>query len=244
MLDRRHTPGRAVAAVDEAHAAGFEHVSLDLIYGTPGETAQDWTASLTAAIAAGPDHISAYALVVEDGTRLAVRVRRGEIPAPDDDVLADRYVAADDALHAAGYEWYEISNWAASPAARCAHNEGYWRGADWWGIGPGAHSHVGGVRWWNVRHPTPYAEAVSAGRSPAAGREVLDAAQRHAERVLLELRMVDGLRLDVLDITGAAAARRAVDDKLLEGPAYDSGYAVLTREGRLLADRVARDLLP
>src|SRR5256714_6796552 len=166
-IDRRNPPGPAIAVVAEAHAAGFEHVNLDLIYGTAGESADDWRDSLDAAIGAGPDHISAYALVVEDGTRLAAQVRRGEIAAPDDDVLADRYIVADETLGGAGFSWYEVSNWASSTAARCRHNEGYWRGGDWWGIGPGAHSHVGGVRWWNVRHPTPYAEATVAGRSPA-----------------------------------------------------------------------------
>src|SRR5580693_5164510 len=157
VLDRVHQPGRPQQCAAWARAAGFEHVSLDLIYGTPGETDADWQASLDSALAAGPDHISAYALIVEDGTRLAARVRRGELPAPDDDVLADRYLAADAALAAAGLHWYEISNWAAGPAAQCAHNQLYWTGADWWGIGPGAHSHVGGTRWWNVRHPAAYA---------------------------------------------------------------------------------------
>ena len=155
VLDRVHQPGRPARCAAWARAAGFEHVSLDLIYGTPGETDADWRRSLEAAVAAGPDHVSAYALTVEPGTRLAARVRRGELPAPDDDVLADRYLVADEVLGAAGFGWYEISNWAASGAARCAHNMLYWTGGDWWGIGPGAHSHVGGTRWWNVRAPPP-----------------------------------------------------------------------------------------
>ena len=153
VLDRRHRPGRPEAAVAEAHAAGFEHVNLDLIYGAPYETDADWQRSLDAAVAAGPDHISAYALVVEDGTALARQVNAGVVPAPDDDVLADRYVMADETLSAAGYEWYEVSNWARSDAARCRHNELYWSDDNWWGIGPGAHSHISGVRWWNVKHP-------------------------------------------------------------------------------------------
>jgi putative oxygen-independent coproporphyrinogen III oxidase len=243
VLDRVHTPGRALEAVADARAVGFEHVSLDLIYGTPGESDDDWTASVEAAIGVQPDHISAYALVVEDGTRLAARVRHGEIAAPDDDVLADRYVAADELLHDAGYGWYEVSNWAVDGAARCRHNEGYWRGGDWWGIGPGAHSHVGGVRWWNVRHPTPYADALTAGHSPAAGREVLTPEQRRAERVLLELRTVGGLPLEDGLALDLGAAQRAVDGGLLDLAAYDGGRAVLTRRGRLLADAVVRDML-
>ncbi len=175
VLDRKHRPGRPEEVVAEAHAAGFEHVNLDLIYGAPYETDDDWQASLDAAIAAGPDHISAYALVVEDGTGLARQVKAGVVPAPDDDVLADRYVQADETLRRAGFDWYEVSNWARSESARCRHNELYWTDANWWGAGPGAHSHVGGVRWWNVKHPVRYAAALESARSPAAGRETLDA---------------------------------------------------------------------
>ncbi len=167
VLDRVHQPGRPAACARWARAAGFEHVSLDLIYGTPGESDADWRESLEAALAAEPDHISAYALIVEEGTRLAARIRRGEIPPPDDDAMADRYLAADDLLAAAGLHWYEISNWAAGPEARCRHNLLYWASGNWWGVGPGAHSHVGGTRWWNVRHPSAYAARVSAGESPA-----------------------------------------------------------------------------
>ncbi|MDI1453867.1 radical SAM family heme chaperone HemW, partial [Streptomyces sp. ATE26] len=166
VLDRTHTPGRPEACVAEARAAGFEHVNLDLIYGTPGESDDDWRASLDAAIGAGPDHVSAYALIVEEGTQLARRIRRGEVPMTDDDVHADRYLIAEETLSAAGFDWYEVSNWATSESGRCLHNELYWRGADWWGAGPGAHSHVGGVRWWNVKHPGAYAAALAEGRSP------------------------------------------------------------------------------
>jgi oxygen-independent coproporphyrinogen-3 oxidase len=243
VLDRQHTPGRATAAVFEARSAGFEHLNLDLIYGSPGESADDWRASLDAVIDAGVDHVSAYALVVEDGTRMAQQVRRGELPAPDEDTLADRYLAAEEALTAAGHSWYEVSNWSTSAQARCRHNEGYWRGDDWWGVGPGAHSHVDGVRWWNVRHPSAYAEAVVNGQSPAAGREVLTDDQRRAERVLLEIRTVDGLALDALTDDGRAAAKRHVGAGLLEGSAYVDGRAVLTVHGRLLADAVVRDVL-
>ncbi|WP_030458204.1 radical SAM family heme chaperone HemW [Kitasatospora sp. NRRL B-11411] len=243
LLDRHHTPGRPEACVAEARAAGFEHVNLDLIYGTPGESDQDWQASLDAAIGAGPDHVSAYSLIVEDGTRLAARVKRGELPMIDDDVHADRYLMADQALAAAGYHWYEVSNWATTPEGRCRHNELYWTGADWWGAGPGAHSHVGGVRWWNAKHPAAYAQALAEGRTPALGREVLADEDRRVERILLELRLAEGCPLDLLTAAGRAAADRALADGLLEPGPYAAGRAALTLRGRLLADRVVRDLV-
>ncbi len=243
ILDRTHTPGRPEACVAEARAAGFAHVNLDLIYGTPGETDDDWRASLDAALGAGPDHVSAYALIVEEGTQLARRIRRGEVPMTDDDVHADRYLLAEEALTAAGFRWYEVSNWATTDAARCRHNELYWTGADWWGAGPGAHSHVGGVRWWNVKHPGAYAQALSEGRSPGAGRELLADEDRRVERILLELRLADGCPLDLLAPAGARAAARALEDGLLEPAPYEAGRAVLTLRGRLLADAVVRDLV-
>jgi oxygen-independent coproporphyrinogen-3 oxidase len=241
-LERRHRPGRAAAAAAHARDAGFAHVSLDLIYGTPGETDGDWEASLDAALDAGVDHVSAYALTVEPGTRLRARIRRGALPPPDDDVQARRYRAADAALAAAGLAWYEISNWAAEPAARCAHNLGYWRSHDWWGLGPGAHSHVGGVRWWNVLHPARYADRLARGRSPAAGREVLTAGQRRTERTMLELRLAQGLALRDAGAPAGAAERLAADG-LLDAGAAARGVARLTLGGRLLADGVARALL-
>ncbi|MER7395450.1 radical SAM family heme chaperone HemW [Streptomyces sp. NPDC000151] len=243
ILDRTHTPGRPEACVAEARAAGFDHVNLDLIYGTPGETDDDWKASLDAAIGAGPDHVSAYALIVEEGTQLARRIRRGEVPMTDDDEHADRYLIAEDTLTAAGFTWYEVSNWATTPAARCRHNELYWTGADWWGAGPGAHSHVGGVRWWNAKHPGAYAQALNDGRSPGAGRELLAPEDRRVERILLELRLAAGCPLDLLAPAGAKAAERALTDGLLEAAPYEAGRAVLTLRGRLLADAVVRDLV-
>ena len=234
VLDRTHTPGRPQAAVKEAYAAGFEQVSLDLIYGTPGESDDDWRASLDAALAAAPTHVSAYALIVEQGTRLGAQVARGVLPAPDDDVLADRYLLAEQAL--SGLGWYEVSNWGTP----CRHNLGYWRGGDWWGIGPGAHSHVGGVRWWNVKHPKAYAERLGAGASPGAGREVLTEEDRRVERILLELRLREGLPLELLRPAGRAAVERHVVDGSL---VVEGDRAVLTLRGRLLADAVVRDLV-
>ncbi len=242
VLDRRHTPGRPAEAVREARAAGFEHVNLDLIYGTPGESDDDWRASLEAALAAGPDHVSAYSLIVEDGTRLAARIRRGELPMPDDDVAADRYLIAEELLTAAGLSWYEISNWAAGDEARCRHNLLYWTGGDWWGAGPGAHSHVGGTRWWNVKHPAAYAARLAAGASPAHAREVLPAEDRAVERVMLELRLASGFPLADLVPQARTACARALADGLLEVEAFKAGLAVLTLRGRLLADAVVRDL--
>jgi putative oxygen-independent coproporphyrinogen III oxidase len=241
-LERVHTPGRAAQAVAEARAAGFEHVSLDLIYGAPGERDEDWRQSLEAALAAGPDHVSAYALIVEPGTRLAALVRRGQVVPADDDAQAARYEIADDLLSGAGLSWYEICNWAAGDDARCRHNVGYWRGANWWGVGPGAHSHVGGVRWWNVLHPTAWAARLDEGRSPAAGREVLEEDTRHLERVMLEVRLAEGLDLGVLHHAARTAAHGLAADGLLEPAALAAGRAVLTRRGRLLADHVSRVL--
>ncbi|MGW7531222.1 radical SAM family heme chaperone HemW [Amycolatopsis sp. NPDC054798] len=242
VLDRVHTPGRPVDAAREARAAGFEHVNLDLIYGTPGERAEDLRASLDAVLSAGVDHVSAYALIVEDGTALARRVRRGELPAPDDDTLASYYEMIDSVLASAGLTWYEVSNWATDDASRCRHNLGYWRGGDWWGAGPGAHSHVGGVRWWNVKHPAKYSSLLAEGQSPEADREVLTDDDRHLERIMLELRISDGLALSALDEAGIKEARAAAAEGLLEVSDLDSGRAVLTDRGRLLADAVVRRL--
>ncbi|HET6152180.1 MAG TPA: radical SAM family heme chaperone HemW [Marmoricola sp.] len=238
ILDRTHDVERVPQAVTWAREAGFDQVSLDLIYGTPGESVADWQRSVEAALACQPDHVSAYSLIVEDGTALARRVRSGAVPAPDDDDLAEKYLLVDDLLADAGFGWYEVSNWARGAGARCRHNELYWTSQNWLGVGPGAHAHVGGVRWWNVKHPTAYAERLAAGASPALARELLDEETRRVERVLLELRLVGGLPLDVL--TAPALAEVPVADGLAE---IEGGRLVLTRRGRLLADGVVRDLL-
>jgi putative oxygen-independent coproporphyrinogen III oxidase len=241
-LDRQHRPGRPQQCAGWARAAGFEHVSLDLIYGTPGESDDDWRRSLDAAIAAGPDHISAYALTVEPGTRLAAKVRRGEVAPPDDDVLADRYLIAEQTLAKAGFAWYEISNWAAGDGARCAHNMLYWTGGDWWGLGPGAHSHVGGTRWWNVRHPAAYAARLAEGRSPAQAREVLSSAEQAMEKIMLGMRLAVGLPLTHLTASARGYSERTLVPRLLDPASFAAGKAVLTLDGRLLADAIIRDL--
>lgn len=243
VLDRQHTPGRAAAAVKEARQAGFDHVNLDLIYSTPGESDDDWRASLTAAIEAGPDHVSAYSLIVEEGTRLAARIRRGELPMPDDDVAADRYLIADELLSGAGLRWYEVSNWAVNDAARCRHNLLYWTGGDWWAAGPGAHSHVGGTRWWNVKHPAAYAQRLAGGASPAHAREVLGQDDRDAERLMLELRLSSGYPLARVAPAARPTVASALARGLLEPEPFKAGLMVLTLQGRLLADALVRDLL-
>ena len=238
VLERTHDPARVAQAVRWAREAGFEQVSLDLIYGTPGESIADWRTSIDAALACEPDHVSAYSLIVEDGTRLARQVRSGVIPAPDDDDLADKYALADDAFAAAGLR--VVRGLQLGPRrgrARCRHNELYWTSASWWGIGPGAHSHVAGERWWNVKHPSAYAARIAAGESPAQDGEVLDEPTRAMERVLLEVRLRDGL---------PARPRRAgpVDDVVDRGLAdRDGDRLVLTRRGRLLGDAVVRELV-
>lgn len=240
-LDRTHRPANVTRAVQAVRAAGLQ-VSLDLIYGTPGESLVDWRTSLSDAVSLRPDHISAYALVVEEGTKLAAQVRRGEVRMPSDDDEADKYEVADDILGSAGYRWYEVSNWSLGDASRCRHNDLYWRSANWWGIGPGAHSHVGGVRWWNVKHPSAYAQHLVGGRSPAAAREVLSADQQRDEEVLLGIRRREGVCIDGLTARGRAALAGVIADGLLDETAAQQGWARLTLRGRLLADVVVRAL--
>jgi putative oxygen-independent coproporphyrinogen III oxidase len=243
VLDRTHDPERVPLVVGWARDAGLD-VSLDLIYGTPGESIDDWRRSLDIALALEPDHLSAYALIIEDGTALARRIRSGELPDPDDDLQADMYELADDLLTAAGYRWYEVSNWSRETSARSRHNLAYWTGEDWWGVGPGAHSHVGGVRWWNVKHPAAYAQRIASGGSPAAGRETLDDATRAVERVLLETRLADGMPIARLTAGGRRAVAGLIADGLVDPAAAFAGRVLLTRSGRLLADAVVRRLLP
>ncbi|MEE6272535.1 radical SAM family heme chaperone HemW [Georgenia sp. MJ206] len=244
-LDRTHDPARLPDVVAWARAAGLG-VSVDLIYGTPGESMADWRASLDAAVALEPDHVSAYALVVEPGTKMAAQVRRGELTMPDGDDEAAKYELAEEVLSAAGLGWYEVSNFARGPEHASQHNRSYWRGQDWWGIGPGAHSHVGGVRWWNVKHPRAYAHRLEQGLSPAAAREVLDDGTREIERVLLGVRLAEGLELAPGTGRVPEAQRHAVASLLAQGlvefaPAR-AGRIVLTLRGRLLADAVVREL--
>ncbi len=239
VLDRIHTPNRSADSAREALAAGFEHVSLDLIYGTPGESDDDLLRSVDTAVETGVDHVSAYALVVEEGTALARRVRRGELAAPDDDVLAHRYELVDARLSEAGMSWYEVSNWSR-PGGECRHNLGYWNGGQWWGAGPGAHGYIGATRWWNVKHPNAYAEILAGAALPVGGFERLDTDALHTEEVLLKTRLRQGLPVDRLDAAERERAETAIADGLLV--ARDDRL-VLTARGRLLADAVVRTLL-
>jgi oxygen-independent coproporphyrinogen-3 oxidase len=241
-LERTHDPARVPRVVRWAEDAGLQ-VSLDLIYGTPGESLADWEASVEAALECEPDHLSAYSLIVEEGTKLARQIRKGEVAEPDEDLQADMYELVDERLHAAGFEWYEVSNWATDAAHRSRHNLGYWLGHDWWGVGPGAHSHVGGVRWWNVKHPAAYAQRVLSGDSPAAGRETLDAATREFEDVLLRVRLREGLSVSSLVGAGRSAVAGLIADGLVDAKAALHGSVELTRTGRLLADAVVRRLV-
>ncbi|KQO05360.1 coproporphyrinogen III oxidase [Agreia sp. Leaf244] len=240
-LDRTHDPERVPLVVQWAREAGLQ-VSLDLIYGTPGESLENWRTSLESALASAPDHLSAYALIVEQGTKLARQIKSGEVEEPDDDLEADMYELADAMLAAAGYSWYEVSNWAADESFVSRHNLAYWLGHDWWGVGPGAHSYVGDTRWWNVKHPAAYAERIAAGHSPAAGRETLDAATRETERVLLLTRIREGLRVDSLAAEPRREVAGLIADGLIDGRSAIAGTVVLTLRGRLLADAVVRRL--
>jgi len=240
-LDRTHDPANVAGAVSAARRGGLD-VSVDLIYGAPGESLDDWRASLETATALQPDHVSAYALIVEDGTKLARQIRSGSVAMPDDDLQADMYELADDLLSSAGYDWYEVSNWSRGVAHRSRHNLAYWRGTDWWGFGPGAHSHVAGLRWWNVKHPAAYAQRLASGESPAAARERPDDTARRLESVLLRSRIREGLAVAEVRGEGRKAVASLIADGLIDGAEAVRGRVVLTRRGRLLADAVVRAL--
>ena len=242
VLDRTHNPDKVPAAVAWARDIGLS-VSVDLIYGTPGESIADWETSVRAALSYEPDHISAYSLIVEEGTKLAAQIRRGQVPDIDDDDHATKYELADRLFSEAGLSWYEVSNWSRTPEDASRHNLAYWRGDDWWGIGPGAHSHVGGVRWWNVKHPTAYANRLDKGESPAAGRETLDADTRELERIMLVSRLSEGLATATLSPAARKAVAGLIAQELVDPVKAFAGTLVLTLKGRLLGDAVTRALL-
>ena len=246
-LGRTHDPANVERAVGWASDAGIGRINLDLIYGTPGERVVDWEATLDAALALGPTHISAYALTVETGTPLGQAVAAGARAAPDDDDQALKYEIADDRFAAAGLHWYEVSNWA-HPGDECRHNLLYWQEGDYAAIGCAAHGHTtletgAGRRWWNVRTPERYLAAIAAGESPEAGSETLDAAARADEELVLALRTSAGIKLPPAsaDPSGVASCiAELVDAGLLDRRA---DRAVLTRRGRLLGNEVAARLL-
>lgn len=240
-LDRTHDPEKIPEVARWVKDTGLE-LSLDLIYGTPGESIDDWRRSLDVALSNEVDHISAYSLIVEPGTKMGVMVRRGELPMPDEDDLADKYEIADAAISAAGLHWYEVSNWSAGPETRCEHNMAYWRNADWWGFGPGAHSHVGGVRFWNAKHPRAWADRLLAGESPSIGREVLDVQTREIERIMLAARIDRELRLDSLAPGSEQAISTFVRQGLLDADGAAAGWFQPTLPGRLMVDYMVRIL--
>ncbi|UZD60914.1 radical SAM family heme chaperone HemW [Brevibacterium sp. JSBI002] len=240
-LDRTHDPEKIPEVARWVKDAGLE-LSLDLIYGTPGESIDDWRRSLDVALSNEVDHISAYSLIVEPGTKMGAMVRRGELPMPDEDDLADKYEIADAAISAAGLHWYEVSNWSTGPETRCEHNMAYWRNADWWGFGPGAHSHIGGVRFWNAKHPRAWADRLLAGESPSIGREVLDVQTREIERIMLAARIDRELRLDSLAPGSEKAVRTFVRQGLLDADGAAVGWFQPTLQGRLMADYMVRIL--
>ncbi|WP_085529524.1 radical SAM family heme chaperone HemW [Kocuria massiliensis] len=242
ILDRTHEPSNVPKVVEWAKQVGLE-VSVDLISGAPGETLEEWRTSVEAAISYRPDHISAYSLIVEPGTKLASQIARGVYSEVDDDQQADMYLLADELLHSAGYEWYEVSNWSRTDSTRSRHNLAYWKNQDWWGIGPGAHSHVNGVRWWNIKHPLPYAQRVRQGDSPAIAREILDADTRYMETIMLAVRIREGLETHKVRPEGRDQTHWLAQQGLLEREALERGVIRLTRQGRLLGDAVVRDLL-
>jgi len=241
VLDRTHNPARVSEVVHEAIDAGFEHVSLDLIYGVPGETIDDWKESVTAALSLPIDHLSAYALIVEEGTKLGAQVRRGDVVMPPDDETADKYLLVDELATNAGMNWYEVSNWSLT-GGEARHNIAYWHSNDWWGIGAGAHSHVQGVRWWNVKHPTTYISKLSSGESPMLEDEVLTTEQLRFEEILLRIRLSSGLPLAFFTEAELAILNSYLAQGHLDEMAWQSGELKLSISGRLLADQIVRAL--
>ena len=244
VLERTHKPENVGKVVSLAKKLDLG-TSVDLIYGTPGESLADWQQSLESAIELGTDHISAYSLIVEPGTKLARQVRVGLVPKPDEDLHADMYELAESLLSSAGFINYEVSNWSKSYELRSGHNLAYWSSMDWWGYGPGAHSHFGGVRWWNVKNPAAYGDRIAAGVSPALEREIIDEENRNIERVMLEVRVSDGVDLRWLKESGFAsdqAVSELMAESLIDAKAVFAGVIKLTPKGRLLADLVVRKL--
>ena len=242
VLDRTHNPENIAKVVEAARGAGFESISLDLIYGTPGESLEDFRTSVTSALELGVDHLSAYALIVETGTKLAAQIKRGELTMPDDDLMADMYLLVDQLCEAAGMSWYELSNWS-KPRHESRHNIAYWRNANWWGLGPGAHSHMNGIRWWNMKHPTAYKNALFGGTSPVQESEVLTSQQKSDEAIMLSIRMRGGISLRDLS---EAQRGKVVEYRWsghLDSMQWDEGNLQLTPKGRLIADRIVRELV-
>ena len=241
-LDRTHKPENVVRAVEIARQSGYEHVSVDLIYGTPGESFADWKASVDAALALPIDHISAYALIVERGTKLAAQIARGELMMPSDDETAEKYLYADESFEKSGFSWYELSNWS-KPGGECRHNIAYWDGSSWWGIGPGAHSYFGSERWWNIKHPKSYQERIRSKESPIQEKETLSVENKADEFILLQIRRREGISHSQLTKTQLAVAESFVTTGDLDRDSWAQKKLVLSKNGRLIADRIVRELV-
>lgn len=242
VLDRTHNPENVSTAVEKARKAGFEHVSVDLIYGAPGESVSDWQQSVTSALQLPIDHISAYALIIEKGTKLAAQISRGEVQMPPDEETAEKYLIADSAFEAAGFNWYELSNWS-KPGGQCRHNIAYWNGSMWWGVGPGAHSYFDNRRWWNVKHPATYQQKINAGESPVQSEEILSEENLADEYLMLQIRRREGIPHRNLKDSQVSRAAEYVDSGHLDQAEWTAQKLVLTQQGRLIADRIVRDLV-
>lgn len=237
-LDRTHNPENVKKCVNAAREVGFESISIDLIYGTPGESLEDWRTTLEYALSLDIDHISAYALIVESGTKLAAQIKRGDLSMPDDDLMADMYLLVDTLCEKAGMSWYELSNWS-KPGHESRHNIAYWKNVNWWGLGPGAHSHLDGVRWWNVKHPTAYKSKLFADESPVQDRETLTLEQKSDESIMLAIRMRDGI--DYADLSASQIEK--LNNYQEGGYVTVADRVQLTPSGRLIADRIVRELV-
>jgi len=242
VLDRTHNPANVSKATNWAKEVGFKEISVDLIYGAPGESIEDWQKTIQTALALPITHISAYALIVEAGTKLAGQVKRGEVVIPEDDQTADKYLIADESFTKAGFTWYELSNWAKA-GSECRHNIAYWVGANWWGLGPGAHSHVDGVRFWNVKHPAAYQERLTTGAEPIQEREILTGEQMASERLMLEIRLKSGIAKSSLVAEQIAALESFHISGALDPDMWAAQRVALTQSGRLIADRIVREIL-
>jgi len=241
-LDRTHNPDNLQQVTKWATEVGFKEISVDLIYGTPGESKQDWQQSIDSALALPISHISAYALIVEEGTKLAAQIKRGEIAKPDDDLTAEKYIMADKAFTTAGFHWYELSNWA-KPNSQSKHNLAYWLGHNWWGAGPGAHSHINGKRFWNVKHPNLYKQKIQANETVILDSEVLKGSQIESERLMLSIRLPQGLEKNTLNNQQILELTDYVNSGHLDQENWNLGRATLTLDGRLIADRIVREIL-
>jgi oxygen-independent coproporphyrinogen-3 oxidase len=241
-LDRTHKPENLAQATTWANEVGISEISVDLIYGTPGESITDWQTSIDSALALPITHISAYALIIEEGTKLAAQIKRGEVPEVDDDLVADKYLIADKAFKEAGFEWYELSNWS-KPGSESKHNMAYWNGDNWWGAGPGAHSHLNGKRFWNVKHPNLYKERIQNKQSAVADSEVLKKDQIESERLMLLLRLPSGIEKQTLNQIQLSELSEFVESGHLDRANWNQGRASLTLNGRLIADRILRKIL-